>query len=78
MSSMLLPKHFECVIKEGPKEGCCLLVNNKTGWVGGLCADLKNRTYKITIIFNHDQDKVSLYYFKEFLTDNGWKEETEE
>lgn len=76
MSSMLLPKHFECAIADSPKEGCYLLINNKTGWVGGLCADLDNRKYNITIIF--DMDKVSLGYFKEFLKDNDWKEDTEE
>lgn len=73
MSSIILSKHFDCVIVEAPKEGYYLLANNKTGWVGGLCADLENRTYKITIIF--DNDNVSLGYFKEFLRDNGWTEE---
>lgn len=76
MSSLILPKHSECVIVEAPKEGHCLLVNHKTGWVGGLCADLENRTYTTTIIF--DNDKFSLGYFKEFLGENGWKEATEE
>lgn len=76
MSSIILNKHFECVITEAPKEGYYLLANNNTGWLGGLCVDFENRTYTTTIIF--DNDKVSLGYFKEFLGENGWKEETEE
>lgn len=71
--SIILPKHFECVIKEAPKEGYFLLVNNKTGWVGGLYVDFDKRTYRTVIIF--DNDKVSLGYFREFLKENGWEEE---
>lgn len=78
MSSIILTKHTECVIVEAPREGYYLLANNKTAWFGGLCVDFKNRTYKITTVFDHAQDKVSLGYFKEFLRDNGWKENTEE
>lgn len=76
MSSMILPKHFECVIVESHTEGYSLITNSKTGWVGELCIDLENKKYKITIIF--DKDTVSLGYFKDFLKENGWKEETEE
>lgn len=73
MSSLVLPKHLECVIIESHKEGYCILVNSSTGWVGGLWADLENKTYKITVMLH--PDTVSIGYFKEFLKEHGWEEE---
>ena len=73
MSSIILHKHFECVITEAPKEGYFLLANTKTGWLGSLLVDTEHRTYKITILF--DKDTVSLGYFREAMKEHGWEEE---
>lgn len=73
MSSIILPKHIDCVITEAPKDGYYLMANTDTGWTGGLCVDFESKKFKITIIF--DNDKVSLGYFIEFLKENGWDPE---
>lgn len=73
MSSIILPKHTECVINEAPKEGCYLMSNNDTGWCAGLCVDFEKKVYNIIVIF--DNDTLSLGYFREFLNEEGWIEE---